>query len=44
MDIMAKKAPADKDDVRIAELNEMSYQEQLWDYIPSPSSGVWEKA
>ena len=34
MDIMAKKAPADKDGVRIAELNEMSYREQLWDYTP----------
>ena len=34
MDIMAKKAPADKDGVRIAELNERSYREQLWDYTP----------
>ena len=34
MDIMAKKAPADKDGVRIAELDEMSYREQLWDYTP----------
>lgn len=34
MDIMAKKAPADKDGVRIAELDEMSYREQLWDYKP----------
>ncbi|MGN0234628.1 MAG: DNA methylase [Bacteroidaceae bacterium] len=34
MDIMAKKAPADKDGVRIAELDERSYREQLWDYTP----------
>ncbi len=34
MDIMAKKAPADKDGVRIAELDEMSYRRQLWDYKP----------
>ena len=34
MDIMAKKAPADKDGVRIAELNERTYREQLWDYKP----------
>ena len=34
MDIVAKKAPADKDGVRIAELDEMSYRQQLWDYRP----------
>ena len=34
MDIMAKKMPADKDGVRIAELDEMSYRRQLWDYRP----------
>ena len=34
MDIVAKKATADKDGVRIAELDEMSYREQLWDYKP----------
>lgn len=34
MDIMAKKQPADKDGVRIAELDEMSYREQLWDHRP----------
>ena len=34
MDIMAKKAPADKDGVRIAELDERSYREQLWNYTP----------
>ena len=34
MDIMAKKAPADKDGVRIAELDEMTYRRELWDYRP----------
>ena len=34
MDIVAKKMPADKDGVRIAELDEMSYRRQLWDYRP----------
>ena len=34
MDIMAKKCPADKDGVRIAELDEMSYRRELWDYKP----------
>ena len=34
MDIVAKKAPADKDGVRIAELDEMSYRKLLWDYRP----------
>ena len=34
MDIVAKKAPADKDGVRIAELDEMSYRRELWDYRP----------
>ena len=34
MDIVAKKAPADKDGVRIAELNERSYCEQLWKHTP----------
>ena len=34
MDIVAKKAPADKDGVRIAELDEMSYRRLLWDYRP----------
>lgn len=34
MDIVAKKAPADADGVRIAELDEMSYRRQLWDYRP----------
>lgn len=34
MDIVAKKMPADKDGVRIAELDEMSYRRKLWDYRP----------
>ena len=32
MDIVAKKRPADKDGVRIAELNEDSYKYLLWDH------------
>ncbi len=34
MDIVAKKMPADKDGVRIAELDEMSYRRLLWDHTP----------
>ena len=34
MDIVAKRIPADKDGVRIAELNEQSYRETLWDHRP----------
>ena len=34
MDIVAKKRPADKDGVRIAELNEDSYKFLLWDHKP----------
>ncbi len=34
MDIMAKKIPADKDGVRIAELDEMKYRKELWDHKP----------
>jgi len=34
MDIVAKRVPADKDGVRIAELDEMSYRQQLWDHRP----------
>ena len=34
MDIVAKKMPADKDGVRIAELDEMSYRRELWDDRP----------
>ena len=34
MDIVAKHIPADADGVRIAELDEMSYRQQLWDHQP----------
>lgn len=34
MDIVAKKVPADKDGVRIAELDEMSYRRILWTHEP----------
>ncbi|MBO4673072.1 MAG: DNA methylase [Bacteroidaceae bacterium] len=34
MDIVAKKMPADKDGVRIAELDEQTYRRELWDYQP----------
>lgn len=34
MDIVAKKIPADKDGVRIAELDEMSYRKRLWEHRP----------
>ncbi len=37
MDIMAKKMPADKDGVRIAELDERSYREKLWNHTPLTS-------
>ena len=34
MDIVAKKIPADKDGVRIAELDEISYRKLLWNHVP----------
>lgn len=34
MDIVAKKMPADKDGVRIAELDEMSYRRLMWSHRP----------
>ncbi|NBI16633.1 DNA methylase [Neglecta sp. X4] len=34
MDIVAKHIPADKDGVRIAELDEMSYRDKLWTHKP----------
>jgi DNA polymerase V len=37
MDIVAKHIPADKDGVRIAELDEMSYRRQLWNHRPLTS-------
>ena len=37
MDIVAKHIPADKDGVRIAELDEMSYRQKLWSHKPLTS-------
>ena len=34
MDIVAKHVPADKDGVRIAELDEMTYRQTLWSHRP----------
>lgn len=34
MDIVAKKIPPDKNGVRIAELDEMSYRRKLWEHRP----------
>jgi DNA polymerase V len=34
LDIVAKKVKADKDGVRIAELDEMSYRKELWEHKP----------
>ena len=34
LDIVAKKMPADKDGVRIAELTERSYRKLLWNHTP----------
>ncbi len=34
MDIVAKHIPADKDGVRIAQLDERSYRQRLWDHQP----------
>ncbi len=34
MDIVAKKSPANRDGVRIAELDEKKYQTLLWDHTP----------
>lgn len=34
MDIVAKHVPADKDGVRIAELDEHSYRKKLWNHTP----------
>lgn len=34
MDIVAKKMPADKDGVRIAELDEPTFRRTLWDHTP----------
>ena len=34
MDIVAKRIPADKDGVRIAEIDECTYREKLWTHMP----------
>ena len=34
MDIVAKHMPADRDGVRLAELDENSYREKLWNHLP----------
>lgn len=34
MDIVAKKMPADEDGVRIAELDEYSFRDKLWEHTP----------
>ncbi|MBO4876788.1 MAG: DNA methylase [Ruminococcus sp.] len=34
MDVLAKKIPADKDGVRIAELDERKYRETMWEHTP----------
>ena len=39
MDVVAKKMPPDKDGVRVAELDEMSYREQLWNH--EPITDIW---
>lgn len=40
MDITAKKLPADKDGVRVAELDEQSFREKLW--IHEPLTDFWQ--
>ncbi len=40
MDIVAKHTDADKDGVRIAELDEMSYRRQLWEH--KPMTDFWQ--
>ena len=39
MDVVAKKMPADENGVRVAELDEMSFREQLWDH--QPITDIW---
>lgn len=42
MDIIAKKITADENGVRIAELDELSYREQLWEH--TPLTDFWQLA
>ncbi|MBE6910670.1 MAG: DNA methylase [Ruminococcaceae bacterium] len=39
MDVVAKHLPADRDGVRIAELDEMGYRRQLWTH--TPITDIW---
>ena len=39
MDILAKRAPADKNGIRIAELDEMNYRRLLWNHRPITDFG-----
>ena len=39
MDVVAKHIPADQDGVRIAELDEMSYRQQIWGH--QPITDIW---
>lgn len=39
MDIVAKRIPADRDGVRIAELDERKYREEIWGY--RPLTDIW---
>lgn len=41
MDIVAKHIPADKNGVRIAELDEMKFRRELWAHQLSRISGAW---
>ena len=41
MDIVAKHIPADKNGVRIAELDEMKFRRELWSHQLSRTSGAW---
>ena len=43
MDIEAKTHFSDRNGVRIAELDEMSYRRSLWSHRPLTDSGGWEK-
>ena len=43
MDIMAKRVQPDKNGVRIASLDELSYRKQLWDHRPRQIFGELEE-
>ena len=44
MDVVAKHMDPDKNGVRIAALNEMSYRKLLWNHRPLTDFGVWVPA